>query len=122
MKGTRIIAVMALLNTGILKAGDYTGTNNMPEQIHDLMDAEGYAYVQKQISLPNQSTNSLRNWQFIEKQRFIPFVLPATKAGWSLWNNSSFKYAGRSTDKINVLAPYAVLTQFEYDIIYSFDF
>ena len=79
MKGIGIIAVMAMLNAGLSKAGDYTATNNMPEQIHNLMDSEGYAFDQKHFSIPKQNTNSLRNLQFIERQRFIPFLLPAKK-------------------------------------------
>jgi hypothetical protein len=121
MKGIGIIAVMALLNAGLSKAGDYTATNNMPEQIHKLMDSEGYAFDQKHFSIPKQNKNSLRNVQFIKRQRFIPFVL-AKKAGWSLWNNSNFKYVGRDTDQINLFAPYSALPQIEYDITYSFDF
>ena len=113
---------MAMLNAGLSKAGDYTATNNMPEQIHNLMDSEGYAFDQKHFSIPKQNTNSLRNLQFIERQRFIPFELPAKKAAWSLWNNSNFKYVGRDTDQISVFAPYAALAQYEYDITYSFDF
>ena len=113
---------MALLNAGLSKAGDYTSTNNMPEQIHNLMGSEGYAFNQKEFSLPKQNTNSLRNVQFIEGSRFIPFVLPAKKAGWSLWNNSDFKYVGRDTDQINLFAPYSALPLIEYDVTYSFDF
>jgi len=122
MRGIKIIAVMALLNAGLSKAGDYLATNNMPEQIHNLMDSEGYAYDQKHFSLPKQNTNSLRNLQFIERQQFIPFVLPTRNTAWSVWNNSNFKYVGRDTDQINVFAPYAAFAQFEYDITYSFDF
>ena len=122
MKDIRIIALMALLNAGLSKAGDYTATNNMPEQIHHMMDSEGYAFDQKHFSIPKQNTNSLRNVQFIERQRFIPFELPAKKADWSLWNNSNFKYVGRDTDQISLFAPYAALSQYEYDITYSFDF
>jgi len=122
MKGIGIIAVMTLLNAGLSKAGDYTATNNMSEQIHNLMDSEGYAFDQKHFSIPNQNTNSLRNVQFIKEQRFIPFVLPAKKASWSLWNNSDFKYVGRDTDQINLFAPYSALPLIEYDVTYSFDF
>jgi hypothetical protein len=114
--------MMALLNAGPTKAGDYTGTNEMPAQIHNLMDSQGYAFNQKNFSIPKQNTNSLRNLQFIERQRFIPFLLPAKKIGWSLWNNSNFKYVGRNTDQLSMLAPYAALSLYEYDITYSFDF
>jgi hypothetical protein len=122
MKGIRIIAVMALLNAGLSKAGDYTGTNNMPKQIHNLMDSEGYAFDQKHCSIPNQNTNSLRDLRLIEGRRFIPFILPAKKASWNLWNNSNFKSVGRNTDQISIFAPHATLAQYEYDITYSFGF
>jgi hypothetical protein len=114
--------MLALLNPGPTKAGDYIGTNEMPAQIHNLMDSQGYAFDRKNFSLPEQNTNSLRNLPFPERQRFIPFSLPARKTGWSLWNNSNFKYVGRSTDQISVFAPYAALSLYEYDINYSFDF
>jgi hypothetical protein len=114
--------MMALLNAEPTKAGDYTVTNEMPGQFHYLMDSQGYAFNQKNFSLPEQNTNSLRNIQFIERQRFNSFSLPAIKTGWSLWHNSSFKYVGRNYDQISVLAPYAALSLFEYDITYSFHF
>jgi hypothetical protein len=121
-KGVRIIAVMVLLNAGLSKAGDYSAINNIPEQVHNLMDSEGYAFDQKHLNLPEQNTNSLKNVQFIKGQRFNPFTLPAKKAGWSLWDNSNFKYVGRNTDQISVFAPYAAFSHYEYDITYSFDF
>jgi hypothetical protein len=74
MKGIRIIAVMALLNAGLSKAGDYIGTNNMPEQIHNLMDSEGYAFDQKHFSIPNQVPRCFR-WN----QNWGKRSLPATK-------------------------------------------
>ena len=114
--------MMALLNTGPTKARDYTVTNEMPVQFHNLMDSQGYAFNQREFSLPEQNTNSLRNFQFIERQRFNPFSLPARKTGWSLWHNSSLKYVGRNYDQISVLSPYAALSLFEYDITYSFQF
>jgi hypothetical protein len=86
------------------------------------MDSEGYNFDQKHSSIPKQNTNSLGNMHFIGRQRFIPFVLPAKKAGWSLWNNSDFKYVGRDTDQINLFATYSALPLIEYDITYSFDF
>ena len=113
---------MALLNAGLSKAGDYSATNKMPEQIHNLMDSEGYVFDQKHLSPPKQNTNSLENVQFIKGQRFNPFILPAKKAGWNLWNNSNFKYVGRNTDQINLFAPYSALPLIEYDVTYSFDF
>jgi hypothetical protein len=122
MKGIGIFVVMALLNAGISKAGNYTATNNMPEQIHNLMDSEGYTFDKKYFGFPKQNTNSLGNMHFIGRQQFIPFALPSKKAGWSLWNNSDFKYVGRDADQINLFAPYSALPLIEYDITYSFDF
>jgi hypothetical protein len=122
MKGIEIIAVMALLNAAFSKAGDYTGTNNMPEQIHNLMETEGYAFDQNNFSFQMQNTNSQGNLQFIEAQQFIPFVLPAKEAHWSLWTNTKFKYVGRNTDQISLLSPYAALGQYEYDIWYTWNF
>jgi len=122
MKGIRIIAVMALLNAGLLKAGDVTGTNNLPVQFRDQMDSEGYAFDQKDFSLPKQNTNSLRQLHFIERRRFLPFVIPEKKPGWSLWNNSKFHYVGNKTDQISLLSPSAALAHYEYDITYSFEF
>jgi hypothetical protein len=122
MKGARIIAVMVLLNAGLSKAGDNSATNNMPEQVHNLMDSEGYAFDQKHLSLPKQNTNSFKNVQFIKGQRFNSFILPTKKAGWNLWNDSNFKYVGRNTDQISIFAPYAAFSHYEYDITYSFDF
>jgi hypothetical protein len=121
LKGS-LFAMMALLKTGPAKAGDCTGTNEMPAQIPYLMDSQGYAFNQKSFSLPKQNTNSLRNLQFIGRQWFISFSLPARKTSWSLWNNSNFKYVGRNTDQISVLAPYAAFSRYECDITYSFDF
>jgi hypothetical protein len=122
MKGIWIIAVIELLNTGLSKAGDYTGTNSMPEQIHNRMETEGYAIDQRNFSPPKQSTNLLGNLRFIENKQFIAFELPAKKADWSLWNNSNIKRVGRNTDQISVVSPYAALAQYEYEITYSFDF
>lgn len=114
--------MMTLLNAGPAEAGDYIGTNEVPAQIHDLMDSHGYAFDKNNFCVPTQNTNSLENMSFIERQQFIPFVSPVKKPGWSLWNNSNFKYVGRNTDQINVFAPYSTLARYEYDITYSFDF
>ena len=118
-----LFAMMALLiNAGPTKAGDCTGANEMPAEIHNLMNSQGYVFDQKTFNLPEQNTNSIRNLPFIERQRFIPFSLPERKTSWSLWNNSSFKYVGRNYDQISVLDPYAALSRYEYDISYSFHF
>ena len=118
----RLSVMMGLLIAGSARDGDYSGTNKMPAQVHNLIDSHGYAFSQKPLSLSKQNTNSLRNVPFIEPQRFIPFLLPAQKTGWSLWNNSNFKYVRRNTDPINLLAPFSALSLYEYDITYSFGF
>lgn len=122
MKGIRIIAVMALLNAVLSKAGDYAGTNNMPEQIHNLMESEGYAFDKNNNGLQMQNTNSLGYFHLIKRQHYIPFNLPAKKVEWSLWTNSKFKRVGRMDDQINLLSPFAALAQYEYDISYSWVF
>ena len=118
----KMIAVMAFLHTGLAKAGDSIGTNNMPEQIRNLMDSEGYAFDRKTFVVPDQYTNSLRNLHFITRGPFALLVVPVKKAGWSLWKNSSFKRVGSEYDQISILAPASALSQYEYDISYSFDF
>jgi hypothetical protein len=127
MKGIRIIALLALLNAGLLKAADFTETNRMPEPVHALMEKAGYAIVQTNLVSPAQDTNSLRYLPLIERNQFTPFETPATKAGWSFWNNTSIKHISRNTDPVNIfapatLSPYTALSQFEYDITYSFNF
>ncbi len=111
-----------MLNAGSVGAGDPAGTNEMPVQIHYLMDSQGYAMDPTPLSFPKPNTNSLRNLQFIVRQRYIPFAFPIKKPGWSLLNNSKFKYVGRNNDQTSVLSPYAALSLYEYDISYSFDF
>ena len=113
---------MALLTTGLAKAGDDTATNNLPEQFRDRMDAEGYAFDQKDFNLSNQNTNLLTQLPFVERRQFISFVPPVKKSGWSLWNNSSFQYIGNKTDQISLLSPSVALSHYEYDISYSFAF
>jgi hypothetical protein len=113
---------MALLTAGLAKARDNTGINNLPEQFRNRMDVEGYTFDQKNFGFPKQNTNSLRQLPFVERRRFIPFVLPVKKSGWSLWNNSSFKYVGNKTDQISLLSSSAALSHYEYDITYSFEF
>ena len=122
MKVIGIIAFIVCLCTWLSKAGDCTRTNNMPEQIHNLMDIEGYALDHPNSNLSKQTTNLLRNFQFMQKQQFTPFELPAKKASWSLWNNSNFNHVGRNSDQINVLSPSAALALYEYEITYSFEF
>ena len=122
MNGVKITIVLALLSAGLAKAGDDTGTNQMPDQVPNLMKSEDYALDYKNFRLRNQNTNSLRNIQFIERRRFIPLVLPVKKAGWSLWNNSSFKHAGIKNDQTSQNAPFSAIAHVEYDIMYSITF
>lgn len=127
MKGVGIIILLALASTGLLKAGGFIGTNNMPEPFHALMETEGYALVQTNLDLPAPGTNSLRNLPVIEQKRFV-LIKPSTgKAGWTFWDNASVKYVGKNTDPINIfqpstLTPFAALSKFEYNINYSFNF
>jgi hypothetical protein len=127
MNGVRMVALLALLNTGLSRAGGSLETNNMPEQFHALMQTEGYGLVQTNLDLPAPDAASLRNLPAIEKNRFI-LLKPASKTGgWSFWDNTSVKYVGRSTDPINILTsttqtPLAALSKFEYDINCSFNF
>ena len=114
--------MMALLSAAISKAVDYSGTNNIPEQIRNLMKTEGYGFDQNYFGLRMQNTNSLGNFQISERQQIMPFVVPTPKAHWSLWTNSKFKYVGRNTDQISLLSPTEALAQYEYDISYSWDF
>ena len=117
-----IIVVLALLDAGLSNAGDYTGTNHSTEQVRNLMNSENYVFYHKCFDHRNLNTNSLRNLQFIERRQFIQFVLPLKKEGWSLWNNSSFKYARSNTDPTSGIAPFEAFAHVEYDISYSFYF
>jgi hypothetical protein len=99
----------------------------MPEPFQALMEKAGYAIVQTNLVSPAPGTNSLRHLPLIERNQFAPFDSPAKKAGWSLWNNTSIKHVSRNNDPVNLLAPttlspYTALSQFEYDITYSFNF
>lgn len=114
--------MMALLKAVLSKAGGFTGTNNMPEQIHNLMESEGYAFDRNYNGIQMQNTNSLGYFHLIGRQQYIPFELPAKKVEWSLWTNSKFKHVGRMDDQISLLSPFAALAQYEYDISYSWDF
>lgn len=113
--------MLALLNTGLSIAGDYTETNQMPGQIHARMETEGYAIDQKTFSTAQPNLNSLRNLKPVKNARFMPLELPDKKAGWSLWNNSSIKHVARNADAING-SGLTSLSQYEYDITYSFQF
>ena len=99
----------------------------MPAPIHELMSNAGYGTIQTNLSFPASGTRLIGTLSPIEKSRLLPLELPIKKSGWSLWNNTGIKYAGKKTDPPNVFAPaslslYTALSQFEYDITYSFDF
>ena len=118
---TRLLAMLALLIAGLSTAGDHPATNQMPEPIHDLMETEGYPFAQKNLSLPPPNTNSLRTLKPVKEAQSIPLELPAKKAGWNLWDNSSIKQVNKNANSING-SGLTSLTQYEYDITYSFQF
>ena len=126
MKRIRIISLLALLAVVPAMAVDLAGTNQMPAPIHVLMETAGYAVIQ--TNLPVSGTNLLNNLPPIETSRLRPLELPVQKTGWSLWNNTGIKYAGKGNNAPeNVFAPasfslYSALSQFEYDVNCSFDF
>ena len=127
VKSNRIISLLALVSASRLVAGDYTDTNQMPAPIHALMETAGFALGRTNLDLPPAGTNSLRQLPVIEKAQLIRLEVPATKTGWSLWNHSNVKYVGKNIDPINVFAPtsfslYTALSQFEYDVSYTFEF
>jgi hypothetical protein len=117
-----LLTVMALLNAGLSKAGDYTETNNMPVQIRNLMNSEGYFINQKYFNFPKQNSDLHRTLQCIGKQRFIHLELKPKKAAWSLWHNSHFKYVRRNSDQVSVDDSDAAPAKYEYYITYWFDF
>lgn len=114
--------MLALLCVGLARVGVGGTTNNVSAQVRNQMASTGYTVAQKTISLPRQNTHSLRNLHFVGQGPFLPLVVPAKRTGWSLWNNSSFKSVGRNSDQPSLLAPYSVLTQYEYEITYTFEF
>ena len=125
---TRIwrIALLALLVTRPAPAEDLTGTNQMPHPIHMLMEAAGYVVIQTNV--PMAVTNLLKPLPPIDPSRLRPLELPKPKkSGWSLWNNTNVKYVGKGPEPVNLFAPttfslYTTLSQFEYDVTYSFEF
>ena len=122
MNGTKTTALVACLTAGLAHAGDLTGTNCMPERIQHLMADAGYPLEPNRVLRPAQSTNSPGSWHFLAWGPFKPLVVPVTRPGWSLWNNSHFKYVGSNYDQFSLLAPSAALARYEYDISYSFYF
>ena len=120
------IWLISLLAAAPGMAGDDAGTNRMPQPFHALMETAGYGVVQ--TNLPVSGTNLLKNLPPIEKSRLAPLELPMQKTGWSLWNNTGIKYAGKGNNTpVNVFAPasfslYSALSQFEYDVNCSFGF
>ena len=126
MKNIWIISLLALLAVAPAMAVDLAGTNQMPAPVHALMETAGYGVVPD--SLPVAGTNLLKDLPPIEASRLRPLELPVQKAGWSLWNNTGIKYAGKGNNApVNVFAPasfslYSALSQFEYDVNCSFEF
>ena len=114
--------VMALLTAGRLEAGEGAGTNTMPASIRNLMETKGYTIDLKKLIRSEPDTNSLRNLPSLDQQQFPLLEVTTNKPGWSLWRNSDFKSVGRRTDQINLLTPASALSQYEYDITYTFIF
>ena len=73
-----IIAGLALINAELSLADNFAETNKMPEQIHDLMKAEGYAIDPRNVSIPGQNINLLGNCELSEKTKSIPLEVPMT--------------------------------------------
>ena len=122
MKVIWIIVFMALFHSGLAKAGDNAGTNHLSGQVRNLIDSGGSSFYQHYFNRPDRSTNWLGNLHFINRGPFAPFYVPQEKAGWSLWNNSSFKSVGSNYDPLNVFEPSSLLTRYEYDISYTWEF
>jgi hypothetical protein len=122
LKGVEIIVMLAVLTARLSNAEDDAATNHLPEQAPNLTASEAYAFYHRSLGFQSQNTNSLRNLPIIARRPFILSVLPIKQAGWSLWNNSSFKYAGNNNDSLSGLAPFAAFAHVEYDISYSFYF
>ena len=125
MKCISIIAMFALINARVLSAPVYTETNDMPGQIHDLMDAEGYTIDQNNVGLPLQNTNSLRELLLAENARPSPLEFRTNNVGWKPWNNFTVKHVDSNPYAVTEWTPTSfsqTTTQFEYDIKYSFDF
>ncbi len=118
--------LLALLVTCPGLAYDLADTNQMPHPIHTLMESAGYVVVQTNV--PPAAPNVLKQLPPIEPSKLRPLELPKPKkSGWSFWKNSTIKYAGKGPEPLNVFAPtsyslYTALSQFEYDVTYSFDF
>ena len=120
MKHIWMVAVLSHLGAGLSKASDVIETNAMPAHFRNLMETQGYTLKQSAFGLPTHNTNSQRNISWTERIQFTPFIISKKKAGWNLWNNSSFKRAGRTEAPINLIS--RPLTGYEYDITYSFGF
>jgi len=117
----RLLTIIALLNVGQSMADNYTATNQMPELIQNLMDTEGFTIDQTHFSIRPQNTNSLRLLKPVKYTQFVRLEVPAKKAGWSLWNNSSIKHVDRNADAINKSGPTSI-SEYELDINYTFHF
>jgi hypothetical protein len=122
LKGLSIIALLALLDAGPVHAETDTATNCVSTQVRNLLDTTGYTQSQIIRRFAGQNTNSAASFHYFPRGPFAPLVVSAKKTGWNLWDNTSFKSVGREGNQISVLAPSALLAQYEYDITYSFEF
>ena len=110
-------ALIALLNAVQSNGGEYAETNNMPAEIHSLMDSEGYVINQKLLNNSAPDTNSLRNYEVNKMQHFDLLELTSKRKGWRIWNNSDIVYLHRYTKTDS-----PSFSQFEYDIYFPFKF
>ena len=125
MKGISIIALFALMYAAALNAAIYSDTNRMPVQVHNLMNAEGYAIDPSNVRLHAQDTNSLKESLLIGDAPTLPLELRTNNAGWTLWNNFTIKHVDKTPASVNESVPPSLsptMSQFEYDIKCSFDF
>ena len=122
LKGLSIIALLALLDAGPVHAAADGATNCGSAQVRNLLDTAGYTQAQIIRRFAGQNTNSAASFHYFPRGPFAPLVVSAKKTGWNLWDNTSFKSVGREGNQISVLAPSALLAQYEYDITYSFEF
>jgi len=109
--------LFALFNAVFADASEFTETNRMPAQIHNLMKTTGPDFNRKLSAASEPDTQSFRHSVLIERQSFRLFELTPEKKGWSFWDNSNIKRLRKNTG-----ASTTFLTQFEYDIYYPFFF
>ena len=121
------MAWLTLLNVGWVGADDFSATNHMPASVRVLMEKAGYGMVQTNTATVSSDPDSLRQLTPLKKSQLRPLERPIPKSGWSFWNGVGVKYVHHNHDPMNALAPasltpYSALSQFEYDVTYSFDF